>query len=103
MTTAIAEDWGSLSNGPAPARLKWTTIKKANLSGKWIEFWVDGDTRCDFDGTWSECSKRGYFWEAIEAAGLDDYCLNHGVCGLVICWEHTGFDWGIKSVARPTE
>lgn len=58
-------------------------IKKVNLSGEWIEFWL-GENE---DGSWDQCCKQYMFWVKVEEANLYMETINKGVEGLYMAWD----------------
>lgn len=60
-------------------------IKSIKTSGKWVEFWFEGEPPRE-NGGWHQCCKQYMLYEVVENAGLNDHVLNHGFKGLVVTW-----------------
>lgn len=95
------------------SEIKELTIKELNISGKWLEFWVEEETRLEkiFDyeenkltnedyEAWTYSCKTYMFEEAITKAGLDDYVYNNGRIGLKVVWQRNGMNWDLIEVKK---
>ena len=66
---------------------KIKTIEKINYSTKWVEFWWKEDNSLK----WTDCSKTGYFLNALEDSGIPLGKIHtRGVKGLQVVWVPLG-------------
>ena len=84
---------------------KILTIRKVNISGKYIEFWFEEESDTFTDNELNELDvylhscKTGKFFDMIELMGLYTQVINSGVKGMKTKWVFSDFDnWNFDSI-----